>query len=576
MDNTSRPLRVSSLDGRPATATNSPTSLQTSPAPGHEAEEPFVPGYPPNPLPPPGSQEEDRIFRYLYDQLAPIWRSLMQEKQLDETVVVVPSFSLDPEELLKIGGIEFYEERLLFLLILLRNPRTHIVYVTSLPIRDRIVDYYLQLLPGVPYSHARARLHLYSTDDASRDKSLTQKILERPALLKRIRNCARMTPISHLTVFNVTHLEKTLSVALGLPLMGADPRHLPIGTKSGCRKLFRETGVLFPDGFEDLKNIRDIATATVDLYIRHANLKRVVIKINEGFSGEGNAIYRIDALRALGNPLPLDCRNRAIQLVIDTLPTQCKMQAPHLPWAEFLRKFEQMEGVVEEFLEGVQKESPSVQTRLTPLGEAQVISTHDQIMGGDDGQVFLGCRFPAAAPFLKDLHAGGKRISQHLVSSGLIERVSIDYLAVPANPEHPVSPSNPWKLYAIEINLRKGGTTHPFRTLQFMTGGFYDPDACRFTTPNGESKFYVASDNLVSEKYRGLLPEDLIDLTTYAGLHYNSTTNTGVIFHMIGAISQYGKLGITCIANSPEEAQALYDKTIRTLDLECGTTNWML
>ena len=33
-----------------------------------------------------------------------------------------------------------------------------------------------------------------------------------------------------------------------------------------------------------------------------------------------------------------------------------------------------------------------------------------------------------------------------------------------------------WTPYAIELNLRKGGTTHPFLTLQFLTDGRYDPE----------------------------------------------------------------------------------------------------
>ena len=129
---------------------------------------------------------------------------------------------------------------------------------------------------------------------------------------------------------------------------------------------------------------------------------------------------------------------------------------------------------------------------------------------------------------------------------------------------------------AIEINLRKGGTTHPFRTLQFLTGGRYDPETGLFQSGTGNPKYYFASDNLESEKYRGLLPEDLIDITTYTGLHYNSSSNTGVVFHMIGALSQYGKLGVTCVGNSPEEAEALYERTLQTLDRECRSTRWMV
>ena len=40
------------------------------------------------------------------------------------------------------------------------------------------------------------------------------------------------------------------------------------------------------------------------------------------------------------------------------------------------------------------------------------------------------------------------------------------------------------------------------------------------------------------------------------------------MFHMIGALSQYGKMGMVCIGESPEEAFLLYSKTIELLDAE--------
>ncbi len=558
MQSTGRNLRVSSLDS-PGPSFGPPEGEVWG-----EAEFwPLLEG----PLPARGSAEEDERFHLLHGRLRTLWRNLMWDGHVEQVVVVVPSLSLDPEELLKLRGIEHYEERLLFMLILLSLPRTRVVFVSSLPIHESIVDYYLQLLPGVPFSHARRRLHMFSTYDASPDKCLSQKILERPALLHRLQDCVRGSRNAHLTVFNVTPLEKSLSVALGIPLLGADPQHMHFGSKSGARKLFRQTSVPFPDGFEDLQDEAELAQAIVELHARHPDLHRVVIKLNEGFSGEGNAIYPLDALKEVWSG-PHHDRRRAVRRVLQTLPGHTRIQAAGLSWDRYMAKFRQTRGVVEAFLEGEGKESPSVQVRITPLAEAQIISTHDQILGGEDRQVFLGCRFPASPPFRQALHSAALEIGRHLADAGLVERLSIDFLAIPEGDD--------WKLYAVEINLRKGGTTHPFRTLQFLTGGRYNSDTGLFETNCGGGKYYVASDNLVSPGYVGLLPEDLIEITTYAGLHYHSSSNTGVIFHMIGALPQYGKLGVTCIGNTPKEAQSLYDRTLQTLDLESGTTRWMV
>jgi hypothetical protein len=33
---------------------------------------------------------------------------------------------------------------------------------------------------------------------------------------------------------------------------------------------------------------------------------------------------------------------------------------------------------------------------VTPTGEVEIVSTHDQLLGGPSGQSYLGCRFPTA------------------------------------------------------------------------------------------------------------------------------------------------------------------------------------
>jgi hypothetical protein len=117
--------------------------------------------------------------------------------------VVVPSLTLDAEELAKISGVHHYEERLLCMLMLLRMPRTRLVFVTSQQVPNATIDYYLHLLPGVPLRHARNRLTLLSCYDSS-DVPLTQKILDRPRLMERIRAAVADPDAAHMTVFNST------------------------------------------------------------------------------------------------------------------------------------------------------------------------------------------------------------------------------------------------------------------------------------------------------------------------------------------------------------------------------------
>ena len=221
-----------------------------------------------------------------------------------------------------------------------------------------------------------------------------------------------------------------------------------------------------------------------------------------------------------------------------------------------------MGGIVEELVEGGETASPSVQLRIDPHGEVALLSTHDQILGGPTGQIYEACRFPCADAYRRALQDAGRKIGEVLASKGVVSRFGVDFLAQRRN--------GAWDLHALEINLRIGGTTHPFLALQFLTGGHLDPGTGLFHSPSGMPKFYRSTDNLKSEAYRGLCPEDLLDITTANRMHYEHGTETGALFHMIGALSQYGKLGLTAIGNSPEEADAIYARALATLDRETG------
>lgn len=474
----------------------------------------------------------------------------------DCDILVVPSLSLDQEEADKIAGIHHYEERLLFSLIQLRNPHTRLIYVTSQPLPDLTIQYYLQLLPGIPFSHARDRLLLLSAHDGSR-KSLTRKILERPRLMARIRR-ALSPDRSYMTCFNATELERELSVKLNVPLWAPDPDLRRWGTKSGSRAIFAECGIPHPDGSGSLWSADDLAAGTADLWGRNPDLQRVAIKLNEGFSGQGNAILDLRPLADLAPGRgPSRDRERAIRKAFETMAFQAAAET----WDGFSRRIPELGAIAEAFVEGEGKRSPSVQCCILPDGTVEVLSTHDQILGGADGQVFLGCSFPAAPDYRLPLQAFGRRVGANLAAKGCLERFGVDFLAVPRGAEL-------WDLQAIEINLRKGGTTHPFATLRYLTNGTYDLQDGLFRSRSGQPKYYLASDNLKGDRYRGLLPNDLMDIIAHHRLHFDTSTETGTVFHLMGSLSEFGKLGLTSIGDSPEEAQIVYDRVVSALDAE--------
>ncbi len=496
----------------------------------------------------------DRRFEELQDALAEQYAEVFNDRLARRAVVVIPSLTLDQQILSRVKGHYYYEERMLCMLLLLKMPETFLTFITSVPIAPIIIDYYLHMLPGIIAEHARKRLTLLSCYDAG-NVSLTEKILKRPRLIQRIKKSIPAEYPAHLVFFNVTEFEKTLALNLNLPIYGCDPALNYLGTKSGCRTLFKELNILLPKGIEYLENEDDIIKALYHLKVENPHVHKAVIKINDGFSGDGNAIFSYDGAPA--DPSILE------SWVRENIILKTKIVAENVRYDQYLKKFISFGGIVEEFIVGEILTSPSVQCRIDPLGEICIISTHDQCLGGESGQVFLGATFPANKDYAVELGNICREIATKMSSLGVLGRFGIDFMSVLKN--------DVWTHYAIEINLRKGGTTHPYLMLQFLTNGVYDESNGSFILPDGTERFYFATDNLQNDQYKGLTPLDLIDIAMYNGLHYDNSKEEGVMFHLISALSQYGKLGLVSIGRTMESATDYYNKVLEVLDRETSS-----
>lgn len=484
-------------------------------------------------------------FKELQTQLRPEWG----EEQLFDgdgyDLCVVPSLTMDQAEMRLVPGAHHYEERQLFSLIRLRHPGVRAVYVTSKLLPELIVDAVLELLPGVPTSHARRRLKLFDCDDAS-DRPLTEKLLERPALLERI--AAEMRPArSVLICYVVTELEKELSERLQIPLLGTDPMLNWWGSKAGAKQLFTRCGLTQPAGSPLVRDLPALAQATDTLWQEHQSLNRVVVKLNEGFSGEGNACLDLAPLD-LARSQPQERQQHLLQAL-----EHLAMPAPE--WPILLKT---QGAIVEAWVEGGEElRSPSVQGTILPGGEVRLLSTHEQILGGPQGQTYQGCRFPADVAYRQSLMEIGRKVGEALAREGALERFAVDTLAL--------RQGDRWDLNAIEINLRQGGTTHPTMALNAISGGHLDQNDGRYLAPSGSNLFYRATDTLIDPALRGLLPVDLIDIVAAADLHYDPVRQRGSVFHLLGCLSEFGKLGMTCIGRSRAEAEDVYEATLAEL-----------
>jgi hypothetical protein len=333
-------------------------------------------------------------------------------------------------------------------------------------------------------------------------------------------------------------------------MYGADPRLFPLGTKTGCRRLFAEEGVNHPLGFEDLHGVDDVVDSLVRMRAARPSLTRAIVKLNEGVSGAGNAVVELAGLPAPGSA---DERTE-----IERRVAAMSFEGEDIPYDAYVAKLAERGGIVEEFITGVELRSPSVQLRVVPGGEVQLLSTHDQLLGGPSGQSYLGCRFPADFAYAPAISADARTIGARLAREGVLGRFAIDFVVVR-------DAGGAWTPYAIELNLRKGGTTHPFLTLQFLTDGRYDPGTALFLTPGGREKHLVATDHLESASLRGLSLDDLFDVVARHGLHFDLARQTGVVFHMISCLTEHGRVGLTAVGDTPAQAEAIYQRAERIL-----------
>jgi PGM1 C-terminal domain len=276
----------------------------------------------------------------------------------------------------------------------------------------------------------------------------------------------------------------------------------------------------------------------------------VLVKLNEGVSGGGNALVDLRGLPPSGsaNELP-ELRKRARAM---------RFERPDMPFDAYVAKLAERGGIVEERMTGVELRSPSVQLRVTPLGDIELLSTHDQLLGGPSGQSYLGCRFPADFAYARAISADASIIGIRLAREGVLGRFAIDFVVVRDT-------AGTWTPYAIELNLRKGGTTHPFLTMQFLADGRYDAATALFVTPEGREKHLVATDHLEDPLLRGLRYDDLFDIVARHGLHFDQARQAGVVFHMISCLSEHGRVGLTAVGDTPTQAEATYRRAERIL-----------
>ncbi|HEX5590004.1 MAG TPA: peptide ligase PGM1-related protein, partial [Candidatus Limnocylindrales bacterium] len=426
-----------------------------------------------------------------------------------------------------------------------RIPSTELIYILSRAPDAAVIEYYLGLMPAAVRDRVRPRIHLLEIPLDGTPRSVATRLLDRPDRIAEVRRLIAGRP-AFIEPWNVTEQEVALALALDVPINGTDPSLREAGFKSHGRRLIRDAGVPVPLGVEDVRTVDDVVAAIEGIVAERPTAPGVVVKHDDSGAGDGNVVIDLGPLAEQSD------RVAWLRARVEALP------------AWYLADLERG-GIVEERIAGTRFTSPSAQVDIRPDRSVLVLATHEQVLGGEGGQVYLGCRFPADPSYAPELAQHAAAIGEQLSRRGALGRFSVDFVAAADGNEPP-------RIFAIEINLRKGGTTHPYAALRNAVPGHYDAAGGRWvTTADGSPRAYSATDNLVDSAWLGLAPAAVIDAVAEAGLQFDPGSGLGVVLHMLSGLAIDGRFGLTAIGRTAGEARELEDGVRDVVDRLCRT-----
>ena len=519
-----------------------------------------------------------------------------------KTIVVVPSLDLDSKELKRMCDcIECYEDRQLFYLLMAKDPSVRIIYLTSNDVNESVVHYYLSLCQDEDCDMHDMLSRVFTISVPSKKKyiPLSEKILQDKNLVDFIKCLIqRKNSLSNdsagLCVFTGSDSVEKLSYELGIRLLEASTDHLYYGTKQGSRDVFAKCGIPHPSGTpsihdddlltygegqgEDnnhfahkhrcIRSSHALAIGIARQIINHNVCPRKwMVKLNQGFSGKGNASIDLTRFQDCSNYSSAHNNTEEDVLCLASniekeFASGLRYEDPKMTWFGdeehngFQTQIARLGVIAEAFIEGEVPSSPSIQAIIEPAslggGRVSIVSTHEQLL---DGQVYNGCINPASEQYRSEIMEMGLKVGQYMADRGVVGHFSCDFLATQ-------KPNGGHNLYAVEINLRTGGTTHPEATLALLVGGCISSDGI-FNTNDNEVRTYIATD---CHSIKPCSESDLIRAIECktnplaCKIRWNKTERVGVVFHLFKFASR-GRIGFTAIGRDKEESQQLFDTT---------------
>ena len=316
--------------------------------------------------------------------------------------------------------------------------------------------------------------------------SLAQKLYYSPKTMKRIIQHIRNRE-AYIIPNHVGPEDLLLAIHLNLPLLAPEPEITAMfGTKSGGKKIFTTASVnVLPSEIEIFEET-DLYLQLANLIVKHLDVKRWLIKLDDEFGGRGTAWFEPSDLkiyenivndRDLGKLENEKAINTSIEKIKQALSTnlgsKLKFAHPKIhTWKTFLSKIQNVGAIVEACPPSIIG-SPTSNIFIEPDGTCHVISTHDQIFSKP--YVFAGALFPQQTLSHDIIVAASQSIGRVCHQKGIIGYIEIDYLVCSEisedQSEKGEEADQNIRLFAVDLNLRLTGTATGFSFFDFLMQG---------------------------------------------------------------------------------------------------------
>ena len=257
-------------------------------------------------------------------------------------------------------------------------------------------------------------------------------------------------------------------------------------------------GIAFPDGCLEVFSPDELIDETIKLWKKYPDHHKYVVKLNDGVAGDGNAVLHLEK-----DPASLE--EKDLRSYIEQQLNDMDFVADTENWGTFIEKGTQKGFLVEMWVEGENVHSPSAQALIRDADDVMMLSTHEQILDKEAESEYLGCYFPADKGYRQRLQEYCQRVGKVLAANGARDRYAIDFVVT----ENTKEGESHYDVFAIEINLRSGGTTYPYEAARALCGATLDSNGALLTADGVSGtlvSFIVRTANLYGRRNDAIEP----------------------------------------------------------------------